>query len=116
MPFANLGTLRRLGVANVAFPEAYRWARQVLRLPSGGTSSPYFPVYQQQLVHRAGAKEEGPSSAAAETCATAVADLEHSLANTIREISVHETVFARRNIGAAVTVNPQYSLDTHSAL
>ena len=113
MPFSNLNTRWRLGIANSLVTNASRWAKEVIRLPSD-TFNRNFPVYQQQLVRRSTLWEGGPSSAAAETCSGSQSDSEVGFSNVIREISVHDTVFARRNISAASTANPSFCLNAHS--
>jgi hypothetical protein len=122
MPFANLTTEWRLGIANASLPDAFRWAREVLRL-SIQTYPQAFPVYQGQMVHRAGVWEQGSMSAAAEQCWDATSDSEYGLANVIRQASAFDTHFSKRNITSGVNIPPvprkppksTYALTSHSA-
>ncbi|MCI0529342.1 MAG: hypothetical protein L0Y56_18035 [Nitrospira sp.] len=96
MPFGAV--TQRLGIANVAVKNASSFGTTVLRLPAG------FPVYQQQLVHNQ-VNSAGPK-VAAEWCGTADSEIQHTA--TLREISAHDTQFARRNLYNPNPPNPPY--------
>ena len=121
MPFGSLNTTYRLGVANTSEADAFRWARQVLRL-SIETFPQSFPVYQQQMVHAINRWEQGPASAAAEQCWDGLGDSEYGLANVIRQASAFDTLFSRRNVTPGIQnfipfrlpPKSDYSADVHS--
>jgi hypothetical protein len=119
MPFGSLTTTYRLGIANADKPDAFRWAREVLRL-SIETFPQSFPVYQQQVVHRNDRWEQGPASPAAEQCWDSQADSEIGLNNVIRQASAFDTLFSWRNLTPGTNTSPrkppkaEYSVDQHS--
>jgi hypothetical protein len=94
MPFGKVLWSRRLGIANISVYNAANFGHVVLRLPSQSL------VYGQQLV-RAKQEGEGPDRAGTDTCCGLLtADSEIDRQTTVREISVHDTQFARRNISS----------------
>jgi hypothetical protein len=123
MPFGSLTTTYRLGVANTSEADAFRWARQVLRL-SIETFPQSFPVYQQQIAHANNRWEQGPASAAAEQCWDGAADTELGLGNVIRQASAFDTLFSRRNVTDGTNIPPiprkppktEYSLVHHNSV
>jgi hypothetical protein len=82
-----------LGISNLQGINAFAFASTVLRLPTN------IPIYQGQLIHSL-AWKGGPAQAAADWCG--LADNEISQTSTIREISAHDTQFARRNLSNTV--------------
>ena len=88
MPLGPIPWNRRLGIANSQTPLAADFGSKVLKLPA------HFPISQQQLVHSAEWRD-GPS-AGAEWCGTEDAETKQEC--TFREISAHDTQFARRNL------------------
>jgi hypothetical protein len=98
MTIGSLDPLKRLGIANCSrtvepqYASAGGFGYAVLRLPADS------PIYQQQLV-RSTALGHGPEPAAMETCcAGATTDLLIDHHNVLRQISVHDSIFSRRNI------------------
>jgi hypothetical protein len=98
MPLGNIPSTNRLGISNSRAPNAQEFASAVLRLPVN------ILIYQQQLV-RSRAWQMGPGIAAAEWCNEGVADGEIGNPTTMREISAHHSVFARRNLSDATYHN-----------
>src|SRR3990170_7100036 len=96
MPLGSIPSTRRLGIANLISKNASSFATTVLRLQSN------IPIYQQQLIHST-ALAMGPAKAAAEWCG--VQDNEHNNIYTVREISAHDTNYARRNISNTTGTN-----------
>lgn len=90
MPLGSISQGNRLGIANCAMPYASSFAYNVLNIWYT------LPMYQQQLV-RSTAYSEGPTVASADWGCNP-SDSESSLSQTLREISVVDTQFARRNI------------------
>lgn len=117
MPFGNLTSNYRLGIANTYVANKFRWAREVLRL-SIVTYPQTFPIYQGGIVHAANhwtymfARD-------AEQCWASPGDSEHSLGHVMRQAVAYDTGFSRKNItpGAYYVSTPQhaYSLNTHSS-
>lgn len=102
MPFGTLQSSKRLGISNVTVPNAASFGETVLRLLPG------FLVYQGQMVHST-AWTFGPGAAAGEWCGSVDNEKFHQI--TIRQVSAHDTVFARRNL----SVTPQYAFAWHRA-
>ncbi len=86
MPFGAV--TQKLGISNARVKNAASFAQTVLRLPVGT------PVFQQQLVH-SNKYRHGPT---AEAAWCDIADNEAGNSCTIRQISAHNTQFARINI------------------
>ncbi len=99
MPLGTIPWKNRLGISNSRAPKASEFANNVLRLPTN------ILIYQQQLLH---SKQwaQGPDRAAAEWCFDE--DAEFSQNTTLREISAHDSVFARKNLTAAGSPNKTY--------
>jgi hypothetical protein len=93
MPLGSIPWTQRLGISNLQGINASSFANTVLHLPTN------IPIYQGQLIHSR-TWLHGPAKAAAEWCGTA--DDEASQTSTIREISAHDTFFARRNLSNTV--------------
>ena len=96
----NIGAIlsnKRLGLSNVTVYAASSFAQNVLGLSTG------IPIYQQQLVHN-WYTYDGPAAGAAEYCGTP--DNENNEPSTLRQVSAHDTLFARRNVSNDATTNP----------
>lgn len=107
MPFGTNYSICKLGISNPTSPNGLRFAQTVLRLPSNTTN------YQQHIAHSQ-YWAMGPDHASTDCCGTnCTCDTESEQAYTLREISAHDTVFARRNIGSANA--PNFSLLSHRA-
>ncbi len=91
MPLGNIPWKNRLGISNSRAPDASDFANKVLQLPTS------IQIYQQQLVHSR-AWAQGPAVAAAEWCYGGAQDFEPNQNTALREISAHDSVFARRNL------------------
>ncbi|NJM42397.1 MAG: hypothetical protein HC853_17490 [Anaerolineae bacterium] len=121
MPFGNLNSTYRLGIANTYVANKFRWAREVLRLSIVTFPQP-FPVYQGGIVHAAN-HWTYMFSRNAEQCLTSPGDSEHSLGHVMRQIVAYDTFFSRKNITPGghnppyVISTPQYnfSLNVHSS-
>ena len=98
MPFGNLNTTYRLGIANTYVANKFRWAREVLRL-SIDTFPQYFPVYQGGIVHAA-SHWTYLFSRDAEQCWASTGDSEHGLGNVMRQVVAFDTGFSRKNTHA----------------
>ncbi len=97
MPLGNIPWTNRLGISNSRAPNASEFANMVLRLPTD------ILIYQQQLVHSQ-TWAQGPTIAAAEWCGAMDAEINQT--TTLREISTHDSVFARRNLTQAKPQEP----------
>ncbi len=97
MPLGNIPWTNRLGISNSRAPNASEFANMVLRLPTS------ILIYQEQLVHSQ-TWAHGPTNAAAEWCGAM--DAEKNQLTTLREISTHDSVFARRNLTQAKPQEP----------
>ncbi|NJM41285.1 MAG: hypothetical protein HC853_11220 [Anaerolineae bacterium] len=109
-----------MGIANASLPDAFRWAREVLRL-SIQTFPQAFPVYQGQVVHRQDIWYHG-TYGAAEQCWDSLGDSEHGLSNVIRQAAAVDTWFSWRNFSPGINNAPPnrippkaaFSVDQHS--
>ena len=127
MPFGPFNTRHRLGIAKLYLPNAFRWAREILRLPSD-TFNATIPVYQHQLVH---SRDTGFGEATAPTASEKspavngifdLGDEDVDAFNIIRQVSMHDAVHSARNTipitsppyPLPITPNGQFTLQTYA--